>query len=109
MPQAFLEQYANVRHPVTVGVDAERTELPYVAVGGMNMIATALFLLGRGRSRGTRSMVPAVISPRTGGLWTPSQRGSSSALRQPSGITSTGPLSFRSRRALRVNPRDEGF
>src|ERR1700689_3906409 len=51
MPQAFLEQYANVRHPVTVGVDAERTELPYVAVGGMNMIATALFLLGRGEEQ----------------------------------------------------------
>src|SRR6202050_2571939 len=51
MPPAFLEQHANVRHPVTAGVDAERTELPYVAVGGMNMIATALFLLGRGEEQ----------------------------------------------------------
>src|SRR5580698_6880395 len=38
-------------YPVTAGVDAERTELPYVAVGGMNMIATALLLLGRGEEQ----------------------------------------------------------
>src|ERR1700683_3340327 len=50
-PQAFLEQHANVGYPVTAGVDAERAELPYVAVGGMNMIATALFLLGRGEEQ----------------------------------------------------------
>src|ERR1700733_9927905 len=51
MPPAFLQQHANVGHPVAVRVDAERTQLPYVAVGGMNMIATALFLLGRGQEQ----------------------------------------------------------
>lgn len=95
-PQTPLfEKYVYAGHLVRAGVDAERTELPDLAVGGMDLI-TMVFLLpflpSTARRLGTRSISPVSISARTGEILLPSTTGlSPPAGRQPSVTSSTGP------------------
>src|SRR4029077_12420340 len=48
---ALLEEHVHVGHLVRAGVDAQRAELPDLAVGGMHVVAAAFLLPGREEDR----------------------------------------------------------